>query len=815
MEKIKDILKKVLDFLKSLYARKVLFFTIVGAVAVLVGFLVFMKILAKQEKVVATAEQPVKKIVKNIFLDIPPGAFPSKKEFVITPLSDQDIEAIRKNVGPFVGEIYDIKPSDGKKEFAYIPIKMKFYFPADFYYGYDFNNVSLAYIPDDNPGVYKLFNGSTIGKDDRGYFVEAEVFHTSKVGVVAKTPKKQELGMKLIHESNSPKSAVLIVPGEDVNFSGYIGSLGTNIWESLFPDRMVFIYEYPLVDSRSMAYRDMVEEFFKSTGKRSYVEFEANRLARELKTHSNIDFNIIAHGIGGLIVRLAIEKNPDIKNVKKVVLVSTPNHGTNVPNPVYFSSLMYGKSFKALSEIFNMPEEEIKAVYLHVYNYIETVNTYWKDILPNSDVVKELERVGPRKDVQYISLVGTTPPLDINLEGNDLSKFYPELVKGDGDGVVSVESARLEGATNLKFEGSFFNYYTKSEVMDTIKSFIEEERIPKPPEFKSDVYREYVPKKEKEEGAEEEATRTRVERIEVVEKRKTREFKAPEGFVFSDILPDAGSMEISDYDSGECLDGKPYIATKKGLYIWDRILKGGSFQYLKKIDDNLTMICNDRTCLVNTIGFREIGKVENLDLKNIDDLIVMPDGRIIYTMRKETGVVDLMLNENGENKRLDFAPGFYGKIIPLPDGRLIFLTDSMITFVDREGKVLKKISSSSIAREGYSLSMRYAYEKDGYIFVLTKDYYLLVYDERSKRSWMMGEGWIGNRKIVDTGNGLVILGNRSINFVDVKNEELLKFIQIFDSEIVDGFTCEDKLYLVLKTGSNYTIKILDLGTGLM
>ncbi len=805
---------KALEILKSFYRRRVLFFTVVGVVATLVVFAYWYSGMMKEQKVVAKEKEPVQKVVKDIFIDIPPGAFATTKEFKITPLPNVEIEALRKNVGPFVGNVYEITPSDGKKEFAYIPMKLKFYFPPDYYYGYDFNNLSLAYIPDDNPGVYKVFSGSEMGKDDRGYFVEAEVFHTSKIGVIAKVPKKQTLGLKLINEiPASPKPAIIILPGEDVNFSGFLGGkVATNIWESLFPDRNIFVYEYPLMDSRSMAYRDMVREFFEKTGRESYLAFEADRFARELKRYDKWEFHIIAHGIGGLIARLALETHPEIKNVKKVVLLSTPNGGTNVANPVYFASLMYGKSHEALSKIFNLPENEVRALYLHVYNYIETVNTYWKDILPGSKILKEISKT--RKDIEYLTLIGETPPLDIDLSGNDLGRFYPELIRGEGDGVVSVESAKIEDVPLLKFKGSFFDYYTRAEVMNVIRDFIESDVLPRVPEYKTDEYAEYVPEKVlKSEGMTTEATETE-KKPEEKPKRVEKSFTGPEGFEVADILSEVGSLNIPDYDSAGCLNGDPYIASSRGLNLWNRVVKRGNFSHLKLVNGNLTMVCGGKTCLVNSIGFKELKDLGDLDLESADDVLVTEEGDPILALRREAGIVDLVIFKDGSLKRLDFSPGTVGRIIP-QDGKMIFLTDSMITLLDMNGKVLKKISASTMAKEGYSLRMTYALEEDGYLFVLTKDYYLLVYDEKTGKSWILGEGWVGNLKILSTGRALIILGNRSVNFVDIYDRKLLRFIQMFDSEIVDGFLCDRKLYLVLKNESGYTLKVLSVGTGIL
>ncbi len=797
-----NFLKKLVGILGRLVKRRILLMAILGGVGIALILVFFLK--PKEEK--KPPPPTVKQVVNNLFIHVPEGAFPYGKEFEIRKLDRgeiQELEAKFPGLKVIEGEAYEVKPRDLRNEFALRPIRIRIYIPPEYFYGDEFTGVALAYIPEDHPDVYYVYPGSTIGKDDKGYYVEAQAFHTSTIVAVQVPAEKQIHSLRLIREvASSIKAAVIIVPGEDPKFSGGFDE-DLNFWTSVFPDRTIYVFDYPLSKTRSMRYEREAEDFFKKTGVRSYTLFEAETLAAILKDplFSKNEYVVIAHGIGGIIARLALERHPEIKNVKRLVLVSTPSHGTAVANPMYFSFFLYGKPDRMVSQNLGVPEDMVPVIRSHIYNYIERLNVFYSDLLPNSEVLRQLN---PRKDVSYLVVAGTTPPLRIDVSGSDLEKFYSELVKGKGDGVVSVESAKIEGKPLLKFDMSFLDS-TKAEVLDAIRSFVETEELPKPPEFTADRFKEYMSEVTKREF--EEKT-PQPKATQAVEKPKIEiGFLEPEGFVAKDILRIVAKRGISSYDSGACINDQPYFATAEGLEDWNYVIERGSFRFLKNVAGELTMVCGEGKCKVNAIGFSRMeGRVE---LTAVEDVMVMNDGRVYAVISGEGGTEKLVLQTEDGYKVIYEAPGIYGKIIPREDG-MLFLTNSVLVFLDFDGRVEKVISMDSIAVENHRAEAVYAVERNGMLYVLTKDHYLLVHDEEKKKSWIVGEGNIAEGfKIVELGDRyLALVGKKVVFFVDTEDRRIKGCYHIFrDLEILDAFSCGEDIYLIVKIGEKLQVRI--------
>ena len=794
-------LKKILRVLGTLKKRKILLFSILGGVGIALILLFFFK--PKKEEV-KPPPPSVRQVVNNLFIHVPEGAYPFGKEFEIRKLDEgevRELESRLPGLKVMAGEAYEVKPKDGRNEFALKPIRIRIYIPSDYFYGEEFTGVALAYIPEDHPDVYYIYPGSTIGRDDRGYYVEAQAFHASTIAAVQVPAEKQTHSLRLIREvASSVKAAVIIVPGEDPKFSGGLDE-DLNFWTSVFPDRTIYVFDYPLSKARSMRYEREAEEFFRSSGVKSYALFEAEILASILKDplFSRNDYVIIAHGIGGIVARLAVELHPEIRNVKKLVLVSTPSHGTAVANPMYFSSFLFGRTDAVISQNLGVPVDMVPVIRSHVYNYIEKINVFYRDILPNSPVLRKLH---PRNDVGYLVIAGTVPPFKIDVSGSDLEKFYPELSKGRGDGVVSVESAKIEGKPLLRFDISFLNS-TRADVLDAIRSFVETEKLPKPPEFTTDQYEEFVSPKtrrEEEEKPTEEPTK-------VVEKATPVGFLEPEGFVVKDILRIVAKRDISSYDSGACINDQPYFATAEGLEDWNYVVEKGTFRFLKSVAGELTMVCGRGKCKVNAIGFSRMeGEV---DISGVEDVMVMNDGRV-YAILPGGGETEKLVVLTDRGYRLVYeAPGVYGRIIPREDG-MIFMTNSVLVFLDFDGKVKKAVSMDSIAVKGHRAEAVYAVEKNGMIYVLTRDHYLLVHDEREGKSWIVGDGNIADGfKIVEIGDRyLALVGKRVVFYVDTVDRKIKGCYDVFrDLEIIDAFGCGEDVYLIVKQGEKLQVRI--------
>ncbi|MDY6896178.1 MAG: hypothetical protein SVO01_12310, partial [Thermotogota bacterium] len=365
---------------------------------------------------------------------------------------------------------------------------------------------SLAYITQEDPPIVSEFSGEKIVKIENEYYIEAQTFQITKVnyiGLVIESPEESSSGLKVIKEAPPTlEPDIILIPGTDINFLGKIMNIPENgypqsFWSSLFPNRTIWSYNYPLISTRSKNYNDSFVSFVERTGINSYIEFEGRRLAQELSRFPNKKFDIIAHGIGGLIARYALESTQTIQNVENLVLISTPNKGSNLANPLFFN-LLFGKDADILSQLFNVENSTILKITLQISSYLDQINSYYEDLIPNSEFLNRLNSFGIRNDIGYLAIIGSNPEIEEDLSNKYIARLYPEFVQRNGDGIVSVDSANLERIERTYYsEKSFYEIYNDPDVLNIIVSFLEES-VPsyslEP--FKDDNFVEYVDEKE-------------------------------------------------------------------------------------------------------------------------------------------------------------------------------------------------------------------------------------------------------------------------------------------------------------------------------
>ncbi|WP_129409611.1 hypothetical protein [Marinitoga lauensis] len=185
------------------------------------------------------------------------------------------------------------------------------------------------------------------------------------------------------------------MPGIDNNFLGFIPNTqtinniyGENVWSLYFPNRTIWYYKYPLLETKPKSYMDAFFGYYIRTGSNSYLEFEAERFASELKAKQNKKFDIITQGIGSLIVRYALEKHPEIKNVRTISMFSPPNKGINTVNPIYYN-VIYKKSPEIIELTYGLNKEEYNSLFLNISSKIELISSYYKELLPDSKFIKK------------------------------------------------------------------------------------------------------------------------------------------------------------------------------------------------------------------------------------------------------------------------------------------------------------------------------------------------------------------------------------------------------------------------------------------
>ena len=486
-----------------------IYFAIV--VLLIVAIILIISNYRKQETKIAmskTDENAATTDIKDLTLTIPENAFPYPKGFTVNNIARDAAYDKVKALGNFYGEIYELTPTDGRNDLALEPITYTYKIPTEFYFGDEYNNFELLYIEDKENPVVKTFFGGEIVFDTRNQpLLLAKGFHGSLVGLRVNNPEKQKLGIKkIIEKPDTLKPDLLLVPGIDINFQGFLPNTisntnpqGNNLWEVTFEDRSIWVYDYPLSETRSANYVREAQNYFTDISNTSYVRLEAEKLAKIL-LESDQEYDIIAHGLGGIIARYAVENYP-VKNIRKMVLISVPNTGTNIVNPS-FLNLLYGKDTNVLSQIYGLDTDTIRYLTRNNLGYLENINAFYTDILPDAEVIKTLED-SIRSDIDYFFIAGSRPDFDVDLEESQFAKFYPENTSEKGDGIVSVYSAifpSLEESPNQKdnilskiVPYSFFDIFLQQQTLQFIHTYLEEGiEVVEIPEYEDDTFREWM-----------------------------------------------------------------------------------------------------------------------------------------------------------------------------------------------------------------------------------------------------------------------------------------------------------------------------------
>jgi pimeloyl-ACP methyl ester carboxylesterase len=172
---------------------------------------------------------------------------------------------------------------------------------------------------------------------------------------------------------------------------------------------------------------------------------------------------LVTHSLGGVVARSVVE-NPELDpgNVKQLIMIAPPNHGTALAKLG-----LTARPGEGLEE----PEAEA-AVGFGRAAILAVVGPVGTELQPDSEYLQALNARERNPKIQYSIFLGTKAPLsatgaaatEVVAEeadrrwrwtrwvGGELGRKLaelPEVRSGSGDGVVAVESGRLEGVDDV------------------------------------------------------------------------------------------------------------------------------------------------------------------------------------------------------------------------------------------------------------------------------------------------------------------------------------------------------------------------------
>jgi hypothetical protein len=697
----------------------------------------------------------------------------------------------------FQGKIYSIKPSDGVEESSLVPMKIRYKIPNDLYFGDNFTNFSIAYASDDEPPVISELSGSRIVKIDNSYYVEAETFHFSNIGLIVKSPQESDYGLKtLIEKPVSYKPDIVLVPGTDINFTGYLSNTntsknpyGSNFWSALFKERTIWQYNYPLVNTRSKTYFDSYQGFLMRTGSKSFIEFEAKRFAQELKRLPNREFDIIAHGVGGLIARYAVESDESIDNVKNIVLLSTPNDGTNLANPLFFN-LIYGKDPDILIETLKIDEETSFNIKYNSNFYLEQINSYYYDLIPNSDFLNELNSFGMREDINYITIAGKNSGIKMDLNQSSISRLYPEFINGKGDGIVSVDSALIpEASTKLLYDYKFYDLYSKPDVLENIKKILEDNLdVPDIKEFKDDDFIETYEQLYSQGSEDNNQTDTNIV------DEENPEFNLPINYSEFDLVANKEVVKEISYTNPtlHSFDNKLFISTNTGIYD----LKGN---ILLNTDIINSYVYKNRFIVTSRDGVFVLDKNSN-DFIEVEDTLIESDEayylsnfgllRVFHNLENSTVYLNKEIISN--NSKLMEIEEYNNVNYLIFQNRISLLTsDSLNDFITKDSIIdITGIEFDSIKEVEI-------FNNDFYI--ITNDYKLIYVKGDRSFYQVLGNGDVGKIALIKRDNNLFIFGSDTLTYIDIENKNFPGNYQRFNETNINYTIIDNAVYGIRQT----------------
>lgn len=779
-------LKIKMPFLSKINLKnKFVLISMAGIALIVVGIVVYFLIKPKAPKQAAILPAEVQ---------VTSGALQRGDEAVITPLTTATSDYVSAQVAAsFVGNIYRLSWKSGLETMARLPVHVWLPIPRDYYFGENTANVQAVELIDGMP--YTLYGGQVRTRNGTNY-LECITYFPGILGLVL-TSAKSEYGIKLIRKVSDSSPNLIIIPGSNTNFIGNIPGTGQNIWAQDFPNYNIYIFTYPLVNSRSLSTTEKIMNYFRKTGSTSYVKYTAQTLADLLNTVKGDNY-IIAQGIGGLIARQAIQ-NQNVQ-AKKVILFDTPNNGTTFASS-YMLSNLYNAGVVFTSREFSLPQKSVNYIMNMSISYLRLLNFFAQDVEPNSPLIRELNSKKVPSDVTFISIAGTKPNVMLQTS-KEMEEVFPQLVPKKGDGVVSLKSALSFGNKKYEFPYSFSDIFAHTDVQNLVKSLLNSGNSVSKEKFSNDKFKETK------------VSTSSTKTVQIVKPRTTIYLSKGDYFLRK---PSKGEFLVKNYYTSVPKVSK-IMGTENGVYMVssDKIyfMSIGGYQPIYKGKVSFTNVYKGKMYLVTSVGqvleFNGKSSTLKTTLPSEDYQSIFVTDKDIYALiNTATATVfkDLTSHSNlltipGKNATLRYFPSSNEFVIVTDKYVSLYNNTAHVgTFFEKISSIMKEIGFKS----NQSLKIDSVYVKGDLLYLLSSNYVLIAVDMQSHKAQIIGDQDVGNLKLISFGDVLIVVGERTLNFYDMKNRVRIPIYQL-NSGMIDATIWNNTILLLCDKEGKYEIE---------
>ncbi len=742
--------------------------------------------------------------ISNFFLTTVSGAYKITKDYLIYK---ENLDSLPSNIsGTIISDIYSVVPKNGEDVLSMQPIYVTFRLPGTIdKTKADYQIVRIS----DNAGIIPL-KGAYLHSDGSNYYITAKVYHLSKFALkyIGTINVKKEYGLKEVYsvETRGAGRPILVVGGIDKTI------YDVDFWMNVFPNRSIWFYYYPTSETRSLSYQNVLNNLWQTEknyiaskykitiNRNSYIVAQAALLKQDLiaiqQAKKYIHFDIVANGIGGLIVRWALEglsgKNP-IENVKNLYLVDVPNNGLSSVDPNKLKDI-YGSSNAFIKKQYSILDiEQVKWFTNRLITMLDNYSPFIQDIIPSSAIIAILNKATQLdKNVNYNNFCGIKPIFNIKyIPGSRIEDDFPLFVSGKGDGKISIYDANIVGEKLITLDSNFLQVYQNKDFLTYVKTGYVDNQEEKIAKLQSNINM-VNPNNNLSSTAN--SIKFYDRNVKVVRKQS--------------VLKQSYSVNYNCSNFRIFNEKKYFIYTSKIVSGTNRFTVNGYITDVAHYNKNIYILDFTRSILYITNENLQIAK--SITLSTSPNVIyhVVPNKYGVFYYNNDDRTVYLLDNNYNLKKYIQLNNPVMN--MNYSNDRLLIQTKSDIRIFNViDGNVQLYYNTSKFSNMPKALgSLRnfiYAYLTADNLYIISDSYTLFGINLKSQNEInKISSISEANGKIISIKNVQLLIGNRIISAY--KGLERLPWFYKTTFLIADAFEYNNSLYLVSKNANGITVR---------